>query len=217
MTHDILRLLDLSERLGNLAEARLKAAVAADGLLAVHARILLYLANTNRYSNTPLAVADYLGLTKGTVSQSLILLEQKGFLARQADGRDGRVVRLGLTEAGHALSKAVERESAARLEAAAQNLPEGLLDALTGMLRRLQLAEGRKSFGMCRTCRHHIEEEPGGWRCGLTGEALTADERTRICREHEPVIGEQTAAADALSPASHNAAPDPPAAGPADP
>lgn len=185
MTNDIFRLLELSERLGNLAEARLKSAAAMHGLLVVHARILLYLASANRYSNTPLAVADYLGLTKGTVSQSLILLEHKGFIRREADERDGRVVRLQLTEAGHALTVQVERENTAHLEAAARELPTGLIDNLTDMLRRLQLAEGRKSFGVCHTCRHHIKQGRNAWRCGLTGEALLAEDRTRICREHE--------------------------------
>ena len=31
----------------------------------------------NRYSNTPQALADYLGLTKGTVSQTLLLLDRR--------------------------------------------------------------------------------------------------------------------------------------------
>lgn len=185
MSQDILRILDLSERLGNLAESRLKAAVSRHGLQAVHARIVLYLAHANRYSNTPLAVADYLGLTKGTVSQSLILLENKGLLARTADAHDGRVVRLVLTEAGRSLARAVEDESVARLADAARGLPEGLLDALTGVLRRLQWAEGRRSFGQCRTCRHQLADAPGRWRCGLTGEALTVEDGECICWEHE--------------------------------
>ncbi|MCP5278438.1 MAG: MarR family transcriptional regulator [Thiobacillus sp.] len=186
MSNDILRILELAERLGNLAEAHLKTVAATHSLLPVHARILLYLANANRYSNTPQAVSDYLGLTKGTVSQSLILLESKGFLARGADDRDGRVVRLALTEAGLSLVKAVEQAGAERFQTAARSLPKGLLDGLTGMLRRLQLAEGRKSFGVCRTCRHHLAEGLGQWRCGLTGETLTVGDRERICREHEP-------------------------------
>lgn len=185
MAEDILRILDLSERLGNLAESHLKAAMSGHGLQAVHARILLYLAHANRYSNTPLVVAEYLGLTKGTVSQSLILLEHKGLLARRKDARDGRVVRLELTAAGLSLARAVETGYVARWAEAAKGLPAGLLDALTDMLRRLQWAEGRRSFGPCRTCRHFLPEAEGRWRCGLTGEALTAEDGERICREHE--------------------------------
>lgn len=184
MTSDILRLLDLAERLGNLAESRLKAVGMPRGLLPVHARILLYLAAANRYSNTPQAVADYLGLTKGTVSQSLILLESKGYLRREADARDRRVVRLATTPAGDALVAEFERQGGG-FDDVARDLPEGVLDGLVGLLRRWQLREGRRSFGVCQTCRHHQRVGRGRWRCGLTGEPLLAGERMRICREHE--------------------------------
>ena len=185
MTSDILHLLDLAERLGNLAESRLKAVGMPHGLQPVHMRILLYLAAANRYSNTPLAVAEYLGLTKGTVSQSLILLEAKGLLRREADAHDRRVVRLATTPAGDALVTEVERHGAGGFRVAARDLPEGLRDGLTLLLRRLQELEGRRSFGVCRTCVHHLTEGRGRWRCGLTGEPLVAVERERICREHE--------------------------------
>jgi hypothetical protein len=63
--------------------------------------------------------------------------------------------------------------------------PAELLDGLTGMLRCLQAREGRRSFGVCRTCRFHTAVGRGYWRCGLTGERLLAEDRDRICREHE--------------------------------
>lgn len=182
MTADPLRLLDLAERLGNLAEARLKLLGASHGLQAVHVRVLLYLAAANRYSNTPLAVGEYLGLTKGTISQSLILLENKGFLTRSEDTHDRRVVRLALTPAGRAVVEAAE--NVGHLRAAAAQAREGLLDDLTGLLRQLQILEGRRSFGQCRTCRHHLSEGQFRWRCGLTGEPLSRAEGEKICREH---------------------------------
>ena len=190
MTSDILRLLDLAERLGNLAESRLKAVAMPHGLQPVHARILLYLAAANRYSNTPQAVAEYLGLTKGTVSQSLILLEAKGFLRRETDAHDRRVVRLATTPAGDALVTEIDRHGAGGFRVAARELPEGLRDGLTRLLRSLQELEGRRSFGVCRTCGHHLAEGRGRWRCGLTGEPLAAAERERICREHEAVASD---------------------------
>ncbi len=200
MADDILRLLDLFERLGNLSESQLKAAVADFGLVAVHARILLYLARANRYSNTPLAVAEYLGLTKGTVSQSLILLERKGLVARRKDALDRRVVRLELTALGRSLAQAIEAGHVERWAQAAEGLPAGLVAALTDMLRRLQRAAGRRSFGACRTCRHFLAAAAGGGRCGLTGEALTAEDGERLCREHE-------APAAGVSPANRSATP----------
>lgn len=185
MSNDYLRLLDLAERLGNLAEMRLKAAGAPLGLQPVHARILLYLASANRYSNTPQAVADYLGLTKGTVSQSLILLAGKGLLCRSEDARDRRVVRLALTPAGEGLVARIESQGLASFRAAAQDAPAALVDDLTALLRRLQILEGRRSFGVCRTCRHHAGRADGSGHCLLTGEDLSADDAGRICREHE--------------------------------
>lgn len=190
MGTDYLRILELAERLGNLAESRLKAAGTGHGLQTVHARILLYLDSANRYSNTPQSLTDYLGLTKGTVSQSLILLESKGFVRKADDARDRRVVRLYLTEAGQALVAEAERHEMGSFRAAARDLPPGLLDDLTALLRRLQVLEGRRSFGMCRTCRHHLAEGRRHWRCGLTGEPLSAEDRGRICREHEPALTE---------------------------
>jgi len=185
MTTDLIRLLDLAERLGNLAEARLKTLGARHGLQSVHVRVLLYLAAANRYSNTPLALGEYLGLTKGTVSQSLILLENKGFLSRAADAHDRRVVRLALAPAGRAVVE--EAEKVGHLRAAATEARAGLLDDLTGLLRQMQILEGRRSFGQCRTCRHHLAEGRGRWRCGLTGESLSRAEGEQICREHESV------------------------------
>lgn len=56
-----------------------------------------------RLGGAPQALADYLGLTKGTVSQSLQLLERKGLIARLPDDADRRVLRLSLTADGEAL------------------------------------------------------------------------------------------------------------------
>ena len=42
-----------------------------------------FIARANRFSRTPAALADYAGSTRGTISQTLIALEQKG-LVRQA-------------------------------------------------------------------------------------------------------------------------------------
>ncbi len=54
----------------------------------------------NAHSNTPAALAEYLGLTKGTTSQSIQVLERKGYIAKGHDTEDGRVVRLSLSKTG---------------------------------------------------------------------------------------------------------------------
>lgn len=185
MVSDALRFLEVVERLANLVQARLKVVGARHGLKPVHVQILLFLATANRYSNTPQAVAEYFGLTKGTVSQSLILLETKGLLERAGDANDGRVVRLLLTPVAQAVAKESEQRGAIPFRGLDGARLDGLSGELTAVLRHVQVAEGRRSFGVCRSCRHHRAERRGRWRCGLTGEPLTSAEGERICREHE--------------------------------
>ena len=87
------RLVDRLERL-----ARLDAT--PDPLNAAQWEALRYLARANRYSRTPAAVADYLASTRGTVSRTLAALEDKGYLQREDNPRDGRSVDFALTARG---------------------------------------------------------------------------------------------------------------------
>lgn len=62
------------ERISSLRSSLVRKAATAAGLQFIHAEILEYLGRCNRYSNTAQALTEYLGLTKGSVSQSLKLL-----------------------------------------------------------------------------------------------------------------------------------------------
>jgi DNA-binding MarR family transcriptional regulator len=178
---------ELVEALGRVLEGELRERAAAEGLQPVHLRALDFLDRANRYSNTPRALADFLGLTKGTVSQSLLLLHRRGLLERSPDPGDGRVVRLGLSGGGRALLARARRGGGAWREAL-EALPVAAGREAAALLRQLllgmQARRGRLTFGACRTCRHLRAEGPGGFRCGLTGEALRPPETLRICREH---------------------------------
>lgn len=158
-------------------------AVAA-GLPAVQWAILQYLRQANRYSNTPQALGDYLGLTKGTVSQSLKRLESNGWIKRDADVRDGRVVRLALTDKAR---KLVDDSIEAGWAAAVANLPANERNAAEAALTRLltgwqQSRQGR-TFGVCRSCAN-FQIGPNTFLCRLTNEPLSEDDSTQICREH---------------------------------
>lgn len=50
--------------------------------------------------NSSTEVAGQLGVTAGTLSAAVKVLERKGYLCRQRDERDKRIVRLRATEAG---------------------------------------------------------------------------------------------------------------------
>lgn len=173
---------ELLERIG-----RLTAGAANKGpLKPVQWQALRYLAAANRFSNTPGAVTDFLGATKGTVSQTLIALEGKGLVARRRRVDEGRSVSLELTDAARQL---LETDPLAALTTAirdsghAETLREGLAAVLTGILA----SRGGRTFGMCHTCRHfrRMDAQGAPHRCALLGVPLSEPDTTRICREHE--------------------------------
>ncbi len=160
----------------------------AAGMPTVHWQLLNYLQAANRYSNTPQAMTDYLGLTKGTVSQSLKLLESRGWITRQGDARDRRVMRFFLTPEGAALI--AEDPGDATWDQALAALPaadrESAAATLGRLLRGWQQGRDGLTFGVCRSCEHFRRQSGNdGQRCGLTGEPLSDADATRICREHK--------------------------------
>jgi len=179
-------LLELVDALGRLLEGHRRAGGLAEGLQPIHLRALAYLGRANRYSNTPGALAEWLGQTRGTVSQSLLLLEARGLVERTPDAGDGRVMRLALAKRGRSLLARLERDAdwadaVAGLPVADASRAAGTLRAL---LAGLQRRRGHRTFGACVTCRH-LRHEPGGkLRCGLTGDALLARDTQKLCREH---------------------------------
>lgn len=184
---DRTRLIELLERLGNLlrTERRLSAHTAA--LQPVHLQALSYLSRCNRYSNTPAAVTAFLGTTKGTASQSLSVLERAGLIARRPDADDRRVTRLRLTRKGRDVLEELLplpewEESMRALDGDATRICANTLESL---LRARQASHGWRSFGVCRTCRHFLDEGGGAFRCGLTREPLQREDSQRICHEHE--------------------------------
>lgn len=172
----------LLERLGSLIHQSVRDEAARHGLQPIHLQILSYLARANRYSDIPIAVAEYLGITRGTVSQSLAVLERKGLLRKAADPQHGKRVHLQLTPAAHQLLHEAWPE---RLQIAlADEGPSSqtLEETLRHVLATLQQQNQQRPFGICRQCRHFLTERTGA-RCGLTGETLANEQTTRICRE----------------------------------
>lgn len=179
-------LYQLLERIGNLLRAEQRQAGSEFGLQEVHLQVLLYLSQCNRYSNTPLGVTEYLNSTKGTVSQSIKVLEKKGYIVKETDNKDRRLVHLVLTDRGNAILKQVIPPSlfVETLGQMNHQQIEDLEVQLTRFLSSLQRANQLRSFGVCQTCRFFIKEDDG-FRCGLTQESLTKHDSSLICREHE--------------------------------
>ena len=94
---------DYVERLSELLRVDSRQAGAEHGLQPVQLEALHYLSICNRYSDTPMAVTEYLGQTKGTVSQTLKVLERKGLLSKQRDKNDKRISHLKVSSKGKRL------------------------------------------------------------------------------------------------------------------
>lgn len=178
---------DLLARLDHVLAARRRRAAAVAGQREVHVLALEYLARANRYSNTPQAVADYLGLTKGTVSQTLLRLRERGWLTERADPKDGRRRHLELTPEGR--ERLAASQSSGVLEGAIRELgaPEEFELQLERLLGRLQASETGRRFGVCSGCRHRLPGSEGAL-CGLTGDRLELADLERICRLYEPEV-----------------------------
>lgn len=182
---------DIIERLGNLVRADVRAACHAQGVRPVQLEALSYLSQCNRYSDMPQAIAEYLGLTKGTVSQTLKVLEDKGLLCKRDDKHDKRVVHLKPTARGRRLvAQAIPSESVA---SGIGSLPASeqreMAEVLQRLLRTLQQANGLKTFAPCHTCRFNQQHEDG-YFCELTQEPLADDDVSLLCREHQyPAAG----------------------------
>ena len=159
-----------------------------DGLNPAQWEALRFIAQANKYSRSPTALAEYLGSTKGTVSQTLIALENKGLITRCKKTCDRRQVELCLTAAGEAMlakdpMQTLERAAAAMADDLGPQLVKGLSRLLHDLQNRHQVLE----FGVCQDCSlfcvNSAQNSTGAstGECGATGEAIPAPETKKIC------------------------------------
>jgi DNA-binding MarR family transcriptional regulator len=161
-----------------------------EGLNPAQWEALRYLARANRFSRTPAALADYLGSTRGTVSQTLISLEQKGFVGRTQSTRDKRSIDLELTTQGEtALEDDPLLALAHDLAASAGQDIHNLVETLRAVLQRAVARNDGKAFGACHTCRHFQRgvgtSSSTPHRCGLLDEPLSETDSRSICVEQD--------------------------------
>lgn len=162
--------------------ARLDASEARDGALnPAQFAALQYLARANRFSRAPSQVAEFLGTTRGTMSQTLKVLMKKGYIRERQSESDKRSISYELTEAGQALAT---RRSA--LEDTINTLPDPVQTHLGNRLSELlehQLKENDgRAFGICKTCAHHRIRQDGPY-CALLSLKLLPEEPDQICHE----------------------------------
>ena len=155
----------------------------------VHFQVLEYLSLCNKYSDTPAAITNYLGMTRGTVSQTLILLEKRELIEKRQDQIDKRVFHIQLLKKGfstyHKAKPTDLFEKAAKILATNSSITDGeeiFIEALTA----IQKANNSHSFGICRTCKN-FTKTTSEFFCELTQEKLSKSDSEKICQEHVPI------------------------------
>lgn len=140
-----------------------------------------YLARANRFSRAPSHVAEYLGTTRGTMSQTLKAVMRKGYAGERRSETDKRSISYDLTEDGHALAA---RRGALldAIEALPDAAQANLEDGLSAILKRQLHKNGERPFGICRTCAHHRRTQDGAF-CALLAVPLLPGEPDQICHE----------------------------------
>ena len=146
-----------SERLSGLLRVDSRQAGLELGLQPVQLEALHYLSICNQFSDTPMTVTEYLGQTKGTVSQTLKVLEKKELISKQPDATDKRVAHLKLTEKGRQIVNQLVptpmfNSVCLQLSDAQQAQIEAALKLLLGHYLH---SNKLKSFGVCGSCQHN--------------------------------------------------------------
>jgi DNA-binding MarR family transcriptional regulator len=167
------------ERLSSLYKSQMRHAATLEGVQVVHLEILRYLSISNKYSNTAQALTEYLGQTKGSISQSLKVLEKDGFIERKPSQKDKRVTHLYLTDKGQTSLNRMTQHVMPNLEERSEEI-----DAIRFLLQTWQVNNNHKGFGQCQTCCFNRTLNNGEFECGLTNEPLSQSDIRKICREH---------------------------------
>jgi DNA-binding MarR family transcriptional regulator len=144
---------------------------------------LEYLRDANRFSRAPSHVAEFLGTTRGTMSQTLKALLRKGLVLEERSVSDRRSISYALTGKGTAIltDKTILADAFASLSPAEN---AALETALSDGLRKVLAHNGNRSFGQCNSCTFHATKDQQPY-CTLLSLALTPVESEKICVEHQ--------------------------------
>ncbi len=143
---------------------------------------LRFLAQANRFSNSPGALSKYLGATKGTISQTLTTLEKKGLIAKSARDSDQRSVGLSLTDQGKTLLSRDQRSPSLNvLQSQKPKVQRRFAQVLEALLSEEAKRQHAPSFGTCGSCRY-FREAP---HCMKFEVSLDAGEQEQLCVEHQ--------------------------------
>ena len=162
------------------------------GFTAAQWTALRFFERANRFSRTVSSFAEFRATTRGTASQTVRRLVDRGFLLKNPSGTDGRSYRLDLTDAGR---KALVDDPLSDLLGSLRSLAPGtrarFVDTLRRLLADLAHSRGRPTFGTCHACTHldrdrrDADDGCGGW-CNFLDEPLDIADLDDLCVNHAP-------------------------------
>ena len=161
------------------------------GLTASQWAALRYFSQANRSSRTLAAFADYQVTTRGTASQTITTLVEKGLLVRKESRIDRRSAQIDLTSEGRAFCESDRfNELVYAISELADDLRIDVLAALEGVMERIAENRRRRRFGTCESCGHLsvcIDHPAGetGHVCCLTGLPLNRSELDELCINYQ--------------------------------
>ena len=179
------RIVELVDRLGRITHSL----QFAEGLNPAQWIALRYISRANRHSCTPGALAGYMNCTRGTVSQTLKTLQEKGLVERRQRSGDRRRVRVTLTMHGY---EVLERDPLGTISEAVSPCTEteraSFVRDLEHLLDIVQTRHSLAEFGPCPDCRHLLPDaddpaDPSRNRCAVTGEAIAPAALGGICAD----------------------------------
>lgn len=174
------RLHALVERISNLLREDLRKVATAHNLALAQLEVLQFLSVANGYSDNLSAVVNYMGATKGTMSQTLRALERKGLIVREKDNEDARKVHCRPTDAGREVVEQARPAPVLRKV----NGSDSVL-ALESLLTELLAVRGAAPFGVCNTCGYHQIRTNGAW-CALAEAPIAPVDVEKLCQEYKP-------------------------------
>lgn len=163
------------------------------GLSSAQADALMYFAHANRLSRTVSAFAEFHATTRGTASQTIKSLVDRGLLVRTKAGVDGRRTRLDITQEGRSLWAGQDTLGLVKLVAGLQEHQRtSLAEILTEILHSISGERDVRTFGPCMGCDYFkrewsVESSKAGDFCRYSRSVLPPSELTAICMFYKPL------------------------------
>ncbi len=165
----------------------------SNGLTPAQWTALRYFSRANRFSRTMSAFAEFHATTRGTASQTIKNLAQRGYLTRTRSKTDGRSVHFNLSNKS---KKILSKDPFEALVGAAGALSKSEYHTVARCLERIlnNLAQqgGKYLFGMCTNCMYfqkdnHSQKSKSVYICTLMNEPLEETEIEQLCVSFKPV------------------------------